>query len=530
MREINFRLGIKSGAVLLLLGLAGACATSETPEIPRFRDVTAKSGLDHVYGGDSDFMVGGGAAAFDCNGDGRPELLLAGGAHPARLYLNRSAAEGAVAFEAASEAPGLDAESARRVTGAYPLDLDSDGVMDVFLLRFGRNLLLRGLGDCRFEEAGAAFGLPARADWTTAFAAHWELGAALPTLAVGNYVDRSRPLAKTGNCDPSYILRPLPGRKRYGPPQPLEPTACTLSALFLDWAGSGRPDLRLANDRQYYDRGLSEQLFRLEPEGPRSLTAAEGWSGPVIWGMGLAASDLDGDGRPEVAVTNMADNHLQALRDPTGGRPEFENRALELGTMAQRPHSGGDRRPSTSWHADFADFNNDGTDDLWIVKGNVDAMPEFAAFDPDSLLLGTPGQAFTEAGGPAGIALDRRGRGGVAADLDGDGRLDLVTVNRDQPATVLHNVSTGTAGWIEVEVRQRGVNAFAVGALVEARIDGRLVSRRRAVGGGHASGACLPLHFGLGSAREAEVRVTWPDGQSSDWRRVVAGERIDFER
>ena len=530
MREIKFDTGIKVGATALLLALSGACAAPQDPEVPRFRDVTAASGLDHVYGGEPDFVVGGGAAAFDCNGDRRPEVLLAGGAHPARLYLNRSEAGGAIAFEAAPGALGIDAEAAGRVTGAYPLDIDSDGVMDVFLLRFGRNLLLRGLGDCRFEEAGAAFGLPARADWTTAFAAHWEAGAALPTLAVGNYVDRSRPLAKTGNCDPSYLLRPAPGTKSYGPPQPLEPTACTLSALFLDWAGSGRPDLRLANDRQYYDRGLSEQLFRLEPGGPRALTAAEGWNGPVIWGMGLAAGDLDGDGRPEVAVTNMADNHLQVLRDPGGDRPVFENRALALGTMAQRPHTGGDRRPSTSWHADFADFNNDGADDLWIVKGNVDAMPEFAAFDPDSLLLGAPGQPFTEVGGPAGIALDRRGRGGVAADLNGDGRLDLITVNRDQPATLLQNVSTGSGGWIEVEVRQQGVNAFAVGALVETRIDGRIASRRRVVGGGHAGGACLPLHFGLGGANRAEVRVIWPNGEASAWRRVASGERLDFER
>lgn len=527
MSDFKFNLGIKLASAGLLLSALGACeSVGLGPETPRFRDVTAGAGLEHVYGGAPEYVVGGGLAALDCNGDALPEVVLAGGAHPARLFLNRSEAGGAIAFEAAPDALGLGEEDSRRVTGAYPLDVDSDGVMDLFLLRFGRNLLLRGLGGCRFEEASADFGLPARADWSTAFAAHWEPGARLPTLAVGNYVNRDRPLDKTGNCDPSYLLRP--GAEGYGAPQPLTPTACTLSALFLDWTGEGRPDLRLANDRQYYDPGLSEQLFRLEAEGPRALGPEDGWQGPVIWGMGLAAADLDGDGRPEVAVTSMADNHLQVLRDPAGGRPDYVNRALELGTMAQRPHSGGDPRPSTSWHADFADFNNDGHDDLWIVKGNVDAMPEFANFDPDSLLLGGPEGPFIEAGGPAGIALDRRGRGGLAADLNGDGWLDLIAVNRDQPATVLQNMTQGAARFFTVELQQPETNRFAIGARVETRIAGRSGGRTRVVGGGHAGGACLPLHFGLGAADQAEVRVVWPDGSESDWRRAGIGEALLF--
>ncbi len=534
MPGFKFSFGIKLAAAGLVLSLTGACEgvgdEANSPEMPRFRDVTASAGIEHLYGGATEFVVGGGLAALDCNGDGLPEVVLAGGAHPARLFLNRSKAGGDIAFEAAPGALGLEAAATRRVTGAYPLDVDSDGVMDLFLLRFGRNLLLRGLGDCRFEDASADFGLPAREDWSTAFAAHWEPDARLPTLAVGNYVNRDRPLDKTGNCDPSYLLRPRAAAEGYGAPQPLVPTACTLSALFLDWTGEGRPDLRLANDRQYYDPGLSEQLFRLDPEGPRALGPADGWQGPVIWGMGLAAADLDGDGRPEVAVTNMADNHLQVLREPSSGRPDYVNRALELGTMAQRPHSGGDQRPSTSWHADFADFNNDGHDDLWIVKGNVDAMPEFANFDPDSLLLGGPEGPFTEAGGPAGIALDRRGRGGLAADLNGDGWLDLIAVNRDQPVTVLQNVTQGAPRFFTVELQQAGANRFAIGARIETRIAGRSAGRTRVVGGGHAGGACLPLHFGLGAADHAEVRAIWPDGSASDWRPADAGAALLFER
>jgi ASPIC and UnbV len=78
---------------------------------------------------------------------------------------------------------------------------------------------------------------------------------------------------------------------------------------------------------------------------------------------------------------------------------------------ARPPPSGGDKRPSTAWHAEFADFNNDGLSDIFVSTGNLEQMPDFAAYDPSNLLLGQWNGKFAEAGDESGIACDVKGRG-----------------------------------------------------------------------------------------------------------------------
>ncbi|MXU64562.1 hypothetical protein GSH16_03815 [Rhodobacteraceae bacterium KN286] len=518
-----------------MLSLA-LCATLSTPgsanedtagtlyAVPHYVDATGVAGLSHSYSGSTDYVVGGGAAAFDCDDDGRADLALAGAEEPLALYRNASA-PGRPAFTR------LDRALRRPVTGAtgvYPLDMDSDGKLDLFVLRFGQNMILHGLGNCRFTDATSAFGLPDRADWTTAFAAHWFGDDRMPTLFIGNYVPRDRPLQKSGNCEENYLLRPSgPDAATYGAPEPLGPGACTLSALFVDWSGTGRFDLRLANDREYYDRGLSEQLWTVEGGTARAFGKAEGWDDVSLWGMGIAADDLTGDGRPEMLVTSMADNRLEALTSPDSGQPKFENIARDLNSTAQRPYAGPDARPSTAWHTAFGDANNDGYSDLFIVKGNVDEMPKMANFDPDNLLLGGP-DGFVEAGFEAGIAVDTKGRGGLFEDLTGNGALDILTVNRNQPVRFFAN-RTALGNWIAIDPRQTGTNPFAVSARVEVETALGPRSRTRLVGGGHAGGSLLPLHIGLGDARSARLRIRWPDGTFGDWVELEAGQvhRID---
>jgi len=102
---------------------------------------------------------------------------------------------------------------------------------------------------------------------------------------------------------------------------------------------------------------------------------------------------------------------------------------------APRPYAGGDVLPSTAWHAEFQDVNNDGAIDLFVTKGNVEAMPDFAAKDPSNLLLGNPNGTFSESGDAAGLVSFTRGRGAAVVDLNLDGMLDIVEVNRRPVAT-----------------------------------------------------------------------------------------------
>lgn len=507
--------------ILALLLATATAAAAEDPAIPDFAEETEASGFSHSFTGEWEFMVGGGAAVFDCSGDGLPEILAAGGTAPARLFLNESAKGGALKFTPAQS--GLEVDL---VAGAYPIDIDGDGLTDLALLRVGPDRVMRGLGDCRFEDAGKDWGFDGLDLWSTAFAATWEKGASWPTLAVGTYIDRNETAFPWGSCTPNHLYRPAASGRGFAAPLPLTPGFCSLSMIFTDWDRQGTPDLRVSNDREYY-KGGQEQLWRIEPgEAPYAFAEADGWQRLRIWGMGIAQEDLDFDGYPEFFLTSMADNKLQTLAElPVDGAPQprYRDVALKAGVTAHRPYTGGDVRPSTAWHAQFGDVNNDGLSDLYVVKGNVWDMPDFATLDPNNLLLQRADGTFMEAGDKAGVASMRQGRGGALADLNGDGRLDMIAVNRNEPSQVWRNMGGFSGHWLEIALSMPGANRDAIGARIEVkRADGRVLDREVTLGGGHAGGTLGGQHFGLGAATETEVRVLWPDGTEGPWQRVTA--------
>jgi hypothetical protein len=420
------------------------------------------------------------------------------------------------------------------VTGAYPLDIDGDGFTDLAVLRVGENVLLRGLGDCSFERGNESWGFDGGEGWTTAFSATWENREALPTLAIGNFLasaglDRS-------TCADNQLFRPAAGASGYAAPLALSPGFCTLSILFSDWDRSGGADLRVSNDRQYYRDG-EEQLWRVVGETtPRLYTREEGWNKLQIWGMGIASHDLTGDGFPEVFLTSQGDNKLQTIEEGASG-PAFEDIAIRRGATVHRPFTGDVDLPSTAWHAQFEDVNNDGFVDLFVAKGNVDAMPDFAAHDPNNLLLGQPDGAFLEAAEEAGLVTFARARGAALADFNLDGMLDLIVVNRRENVELWRNVGWGDpsgpvpmGNWVALRLRQAGANRDAIGAWIETRIGRRSSWTELTVGGGHAGGSLGWVHVGLGPAGRAEIRIQWPDGEIGPWMTVDANRFFDVER
>jgi hypothetical protein len=422
------------------------------------------------------------------------------------------------------------------VTGAYPLDVDSDDRTDLVVLRLGENVILRGLGDCRFERANEALDVDGGEGWTTAFSATWEGQNALPTLAFGDYVGIDENEDATFECPDGTLLRPDADGSGYAPPFALSPGYCPLSMLFSDWDRSGRRDLRVSNDRHYYRDG-GEQLWRMTPdEDPRLYTEEDGWRRLQIWGMGIASRDLTGDGYPEVYLTSQGDNKLQMLAEGPG-RPAYEDIALSRGATAHRPYTGGDILASTAWHPAFEDVNNDGFVDLYISKGNVEAEVGMALKDPSNLLIGQADGTFVEGAMEAGIADMGRARGAALVDLNADGLLDLVKVVRRQNVQVWRNVGSGTAEapeptghWLGIEVSQDAPNADAIGAWIAVRVGETVQEREVVVGGGHVSGQLGPIHVGLGSAERADVRVTWPDGEVGSWLPVEADGLVRIRR
>ena len=515
---------MKPVAILACATLLASQGANAQTAIPLFAEEARQAGLRHVYTGGWEHFVGGGAASFDCNQDFRPDLFLAGGTSPAQLFVNQSDIGGALSFKKSKLADIVG------VTGAYPIELNNDAHPDLVVLRIGENLLLKGGPNCSFEFANDEFGFDGGSAWTTAFTATWEANSAYPTLAFGNYIDREADGSPFGTCHDNQIVRSAsPSEPQYSDDQALSPGFCTLSILFTDWRGNGARDLRITNDRQYYRDGR-EQLWNFStPLAPVEYRQAEGWQDVNIWGMGIAAADVDRDGSPDFALTSMGDTKLQSLATETG-HPTYVDTAFARSATAHRPYTGDDTRASTGWHAQFADLNNDGLLDLFIAKGNVSEMAEFAAFDPDNLLLGQSGGGFVEYGEQAGIALNRRGRGGVVEDFNLDGLLDILVVNRGGPASLFRSTAQQGHNFVAIKPSAGSINSHGIGATIEVSTESGTQTRTLSIGGGHASGQLGFTHFGLGTDSSGKLRVTWPNGQQSEWMDFTGNQHLTVNR
>jgi enediyne biosynthesis protein E4 len=516
--------GLMISAVAFALSATFALAETPTPPTPNFEEVTKTSGVASVYSGEYLYMVGGGAATFDCSGDGYPDLFTAGGEGRASFYRNMSKPGGTLTFK--KQTSGLEID---KVTGAYPLDVDADGNVDLVVLRVGENKVMRGLGNCKFEAANKRWGFAGGDAWSTAFAATFEQGAIWPTIAIGNYIDPKQEISPWGSCTENWLHRARIDQKKppyaFTRPIALTPSYCALSMLFTDWNRSGTPALRVSNDREYYEGG-EEQMWKVLPDqAPVLYTDKDGWKRLRIWGMGIASADVNGDSYQDYFLTSMADNKLQELKEVAAdgkSKADFKDVAWPSGVTLHRPTFGDDLKNSTGWHAQFEDVNNDGIADLFVAKGNIDQMPDFAMKDPNNLALGKADGTFVDVAKQAGVASTQTSRGGMVVDFNLDGLMDLVVVNRRSSAQVWRNISKNMGHWLQVKLDQDGPNRDGIGAWIEVKRGAVIMRREITSGGGHASGQLGWWHFGLAAAEKAEVRVVWPHGETGPWQAVNA--------
>ena len=507
-------------ALLSSVSLISSAAAEST--VPRFFEMAAQAGLHHIFSAGETFEVGGGVTAFDCDADMDMDLFLAGGVGPAALYINTTVPDDAIRFAEAGDKLALPDGAAANVSGGYALDFDNDGDDDLFVLRFGINLLLENDGECNFSIANDKVGIPNADENSVAFAASWIADRPDPVLFVGNHRAPESNSSNNSNnddlnaCAASYSLRFVevdePTARRM---ELITPSYCPLSYLLVDWSGRGQFDLRTANDVSILEGGSSEQLFKvgdaLEPY-PQS----DAWNPPAASGAAITSRDIDGDGRPEIVVAGEGDLRFYIMPED-GDQPAFSDQAEELGVT--RLAAPAQVQLVQNWHVEFADFNNDTLSDLFIVRGRRTDQTVTNALDTDVLLLGSDDGKFLNRSRESGLATNNFGRGAAIADFDRDGCQDIVVVNRDSPVTLFRNLhcdDRDSPGWLDVELAQDGFNTHAIGASVILRAGERAQTQARTIGGGHAGAASGPLHFGLGNNQEAVLRVRWPDGSITE--------------
>jgi enediyne biosynthesis protein E4 len=508
--------------------------------VPTFRDLAQSTGLRFVFENDPTALhrlpetMAGGLGLIDYDGDGWLDVYAVQGGklpdEPApapskqrdRLFRNK----GDGTFEDVTAATGLIAMPGGYGHGVAVGDYDNDGHPDLFVTRWRSYALYRNKGNGTFEDATERAGLHGPRDWPTSAAFADLDGDGDLDLYVCHYLDwdsqRSHPCPDQNRpnsylyCVPrgfeakaDHAFRNDDGRFVDVTSQAgiVDSDGRGLGVVIADLDDDGRPDIFVANDMTANFLFHNLGGFEFKEVGEWAGVSSSGEGGYQA-GMGIACGDLDGDGRPDLAVTNFFGESTSL----------FVN--LGNGLFADRTAAAGLIMPSRyvlGFGAYFLDANNDGRLDLAQVNGHVnDYRPGTPYAMPAHLYLGTGGGRVAEVSESAGACWQapRVGRGMAAGDIDNDGRVDLIVVAEGEPLAYFHNQGpTGHFITFKLEGTAPGSDRDAVGARLTLTAGGRRQVSQR-IGGGSFLSACDDrLHFGLAEVtaiEEAEVR--WPSG------------------
>ena len=223
--------------------------------------------------------------------------------------------------------------------------------------------------------------------------------------------------------------------------------------------------------------------------------------------MGVGCGDVDGDGRPDLVVTNFYDEGTTLYQNL--GQGIFNDRSDAFGLLSAT-------RNRLGFGIAFLDANGDGRLDLAQANGHVDDFrPESPYAMPLQLFLGGTDGRLTDVGGRAGppFRAERLGRALAVGDLDNDGRPDLLMACLDAPLLYAHNRTDG-GHRLTLGLEGTKSNRDAVGARVTVTAGGRPRVAWRIGGGSYQSAGDPRLQFGLGDADRVEsIEIRWPSGR-----------------
>jgi hypothetical protein len=448
--------------------------------------------------------------------------------------------------------------------GAVWGDYDNDGYEDLFLYRWGRPELFHNDAGKGFTNVTATTGLPAWANINTAVWLDYDRDGRLD-LFFGGYYPESINLWKladtkmmpesfeyANNGGRKYLLHNLGGGRfeEVSAKAGITSSRWALASVAADLRGTGYPDIFIANDY-----GVSE-LFINEGGHFREVGRDAGVGYAPKSGMNASVGDVLNQGRFAVYVSNISEegillqgNNLWVPTTSAGGIPHYENMARSMGVEL-----GG-----WSFGAQFADLNNDGFLDLYVVNGFVSASQQdsywydysriaggnqivisdaknwptmgtrsLAGYQQKKLWLSDGAGRFIEVSQLVGATDRYDGRSIALADLSNHGMLDVIVANQRGPLLLYRNQVAADRNWIAFELegacKSDGAtgctNRSAIGAQVTVSWNGQQQVQEVSGGSGFCSQNQRRLHFGLGAgARVDKVTVRWPSGKVQELAR-----------
>ncbi len=539
----------------MLADLLGPRAPGGGPAVPAaragaamafFRDDALPAGLHfQFHNGRSDNRqlpetMSGGMGVLDFDGDGWLDVYcVQGGRFPPpsgsqpsgdRLFRNL----GGGRFVDATVSSGLAGFAGGYGFGVAVGDYDNDGRPDLFVTRWGAYALYHNLGAGRFEDCTARAGLGGNRDWPTSAAWADLDGDGDLDLYVCHYLTwnaqnpeicRDPQSQNPTYCDPRYynalpdhVFRNDGGRfvdvtREAGI---VDTQGRGLGVLAADLNGDGRTDLLVTNDTTANYVFENQGGFRFVEKG-MDYGLATSASGGYLAGMGIACGDFDGDGRPDVAVTNFYGESTTLYHNH--GEGLFSDGSAAAGLESAT-------RAMLGFGLAAVDVNNDGKLDLAQANGHVgDFRPAVPYAMPSQLFLGDGSSRFSDVSDRAGPVwtVPRLGRGLTAGDLDNDGRIDLLMVVENEPTLFLHNQSAASGHFLTLRLEGTASSRDAVGARVAVTASGVTRVAPRFGGGSYMSALDQRLHFGLDQARKVDrIEVFWPSGKHDSYDDLAA--------
>jgi len=531
--------------VKLWLSLGLALLASPAP-VADFRNVAAPAGLTAIFpnGGTvtKQFILettGSGAAFFDYDNDGLPDIFLVSGEGSTnRLYRNLGSGK----FQDVTAATGLTSSGWGQ--GVCAGDYDNDGFTDVFVTYWGQNRLYRNLGGKRFEDVTMSAGLSQnriRYNTGCAFLDYDNDGRL--DLVVANYLQfdpatTPKPGANpycfyrgiAVNCGPRglpFDRNILYHQKANGAFEDVSEKSgiatpsghYSLGVLTGDFNGDGKPDIYIAADQTpsllYINQGDGTFLEEAVTRG-----AAFDEDGRAMSGMGVAAADYLHTGSPGIFRTNFSDERETLYRNT--GKGEFEDVSVLSGIGMNTRFVG--------WGCGFLDFDNDGWPDLFLVNGHVFPEVEKLHIDVHNqqraiLYRNKRDGRFDDVSALAGPALIEQhvARGTAFADIRNNGQIAILVNNQNSAPSLFEQQQPSRNHWLTVKLKGTRSNRSAIGAKVHVTVNGETQTAEVRSGGSYLSQSDFALHFGLGAHTQADsVEIHWPAGGTKIMRNVKA--------
>ena len=570
MRNITATHRVRLGFALALSALlCAATAWSEGQRsMPKFEEIGAQAGVRFVHSTrkftgkhKADvlqmFTDGGAAVAVgDYNNDGYDDLFIVDSdtGKPHHLMRNNGEWRFTEVTQTAGVGGGNDPLSI--CADALWFDYDNDGWLDLLVARFGAPILYRNQGpgadgEHRFTDVSQAAGLTKFGNTIAAIAFDADRDGWLD-LMLGNYFQPVNLLdLKTPNVLPNNLdYATNGGGVTFWRNVPLKDggrgfveitkeagfaghTGWTLDLGHADLNNDGWQDVYIAGDygtdRLFLNTGDGKGAFTEVTE-----TALGGFD--TRKGMNVDMGDYDRDGWLDIYVTNITDEYMKECNMlwRNNGDGTFFDLSRETGTCDT----------DWGWAAKFADFDNDGWEDLFAVNGlrsageqnyipvllemiitpgvdfsNVNNYPDignmtWSGYQKQRLFHNLGDGTFKEIGALAGADNDLDGRGVGVGDFDNDGALDFYQANANQPALLLRGRPVNPGNWAQLKLIGDTSNRDAIGARVTITAGGESYMREVNGGNGYAGQSATRLHFGVGRAERLDsVSIRWPNGQ-----------------